>query len=72
MEAISTVFLPRFRGTLPNARSPLGARVHSRAMGVLCTPHSSTHTKSRGSTIPARPRKALSRSSRSEELRVFF
>ncbi len=66
------VFLPRFRGTLPNARSPFGARARSRVMEVW-VPLSSTHTNILGSTSPARPRKAsLSCSSRSEEPRVFF
>ena len=70
MEAMSTVFLPRFLGTLPKALSPLGARARSR---VMETPHSSTHTKSPGSTVEVRPRKvALSCSSRSEEPSVFF
>ena len=72
MEAMRVVFLPRFLGTLPNARSPLGARPRSRVMEV-CVPHSSTHTKRPGSTLPARSRNAsLSSSSRSEEPRVFF
>ncbi len=72
MEAKSAVFLPLFLGTLPNARSPFGARALKRVMEVW-VPHSSTHTNLFGSTLPARLRKAhLSRSSRSEEPRVFF
>src|SRR6266566_9645961 len=41
--AMSVVFLPRFRGTLPLARSPFGARAYRGAKAML-EPHSSRNT----------------------------
>jgi hypothetical protein len=47
------VFLPRFRGTLPNARcSPFGARARSRVMEVW-VPHSRPPTRT--SSAPLLP-----------------
>jgi hypothetical protein len=65
-------FLPRFLGTLPWARSPLGALALRRVMDVW-KPDSSTNT-----SLPASKREAshlhspLSPSSRSEATGYFF
>src|SRR5687767_6883820 len=72
MLAKSVVFFPRFLGTLPQARSPLGALALSLAMEVW-VPHSSTNTRRRGSRRPTRLRqRARSSSSRSEATGDFF
>ena len=74
IDAISVVFLPRLRDTLPYyALGPLGALARERVMEV-CVPHSSTKTKRLlGSIIAERSRKmALASSSRSEATFDFF
>ena len=72
MEAIKVVFLPRFRGTLPWARSPFGARDLSRSMEVW-NPDSSTKTRRLASKREtSHLHKPQSPSSRSEARRDFF
>src|SRR5918993_4523693 len=72
MEAISVVFLPLFLGTLPYARSPLGARDLRRSMEV-CMPLSSTKMRRLTSKREDNHRHSpLSPSSRSEATFDFF
>ena len=72
IEAIRVWFLPRFLGTLPYARFPLGALALRRVMEVL-KPDSSTNTSLLASKRLASHRHRLRRpSSRSEATGDFF
>jgi len=71
-EAMSVVFLPRLRGTLPLARSPFGARVYKDVKAML-EPLSSINTSdSLGSLLVFARQVARSSSLRSVALSDFF
>src|SRR5260221_5383295 len=70
--AMSVVFFPRLRGTLPVARSPLGARA-KKGVRAIFEHHSSTKTNCcAGSGLTAALQVARSSSLRSEAPSVFF
>jgi hypothetical protein len=70
--AIRVVFLPRFRGTLALARSPLGARAY-KGVKAMFEPHSSIKTNvSVGSLLAFSRQAARSYSSRSVDPSDFF
>src|SRR5260370_41618926 len=70
--AMSVVFLPRLRGTLPLARSPLGARAY-RGVSAMFEPHSSMKTNdSVGSWLAFSRQAARSSSFRSDAPNDFF
>jgi hypothetical protein len=71
-EAMSVVFLPRLRGTLPLARSPFGARAYKGVKAML-EPLSSINTSdSLGSLLVFARHVARSSSLRSVALSDFF
>jgi len=70
--AISVVFLPRLRGTLALARSPLGARAY-KGVNAMLEPHSSINTKASVGSLPVFSRHvARSSSLRSLAANDFF